>query len=137
MKKQIIPGCAAFILAAVIAAGSVSFLGPCVHEDGTAGACHWAGRALLGLGLLLAVLSLGAVLLRGFRAGLYLGAAAASVLGILTPGTLIGLCGMGSMRCRAVMQPAMILLFAAAGLAALYGAAVCARKNKRESVKRK
>ena len=58
MKKQIIPGCVIMLLALVIAAGSVSFLQPCVHEDGTVGACYWAGRSLLGLGLLVLVLSL-------------------------------------------------------------------------------
>ena len=57
MKRQIIPGCVILVLALIIAIGSFSFLGPCVHEDGTVGACHWASRALLGLGCLLAVLA--------------------------------------------------------------------------------
>ena len=130
MKKQMIPGCIVFILAAVIAAGSVSFLGPCVHEDGTAGACWWASRSLLGLGLLMLVLSLLAVLLRRARAGLYLSIFLTGLLGMLTPGTLISLCRMSSMRCRAVMQPAMMILFAAAGLAALCGWIACMRQTK-------
>ena len=130
MKKQIIPGCVIMLLALVIAAGSVSFLQPCVHEDGTVGACYWAGRSLLGLGLLVLVLSLLAVLLQKFRAGLYLSVVIACILGMLTSGTLISLCGMSSMRCRAVMQPAMMILFAAAGLAALCGVTACVRKEK-------
>ena len=125
-KKRMVPGCIALILSLVIAVGSVTFLGPCVHEDGTVGACHWAGRSILGLGLLLTVLSLLAVLLRKFRGGLYLSILIACVLGALTPGTLISLCKMSSMRCRAVMQPAVIILFAAAGLAALWGFIVSA-----------
>ena len=120
-KKRMVPGCIVLILSLVIAVGSVTFLGPCVHEDGTVGACHWAGRSILGLGLLLTVLSLLAVLLRKFRGGLYLSILIACVLGALTPGTLISLCKMSSIRCRAVMQPAVIILFAAAGLAALWG----------------
>ena len=136
MKKQILPGCAAAVFSLVAAIGSVSFLGPCVHEDGTIGACHWAGQALLGTGLAAFAISLAAVLFRKARFGLYLGMVPVCLLGILTPGTLIGLCRMDTMRCRAVMQPATILLFAAAGLAAMWGAAACAREKNGKSVKR-
>lgn len=130
MKKQIIPGCVIFILALVASIGSISFLGPCVHEDGTVGACHWTSRSLFGLGLLVLVLSLLAVLLRRARFGLYLSISLAGILGILTPGTLVGLCKMSSMHCRAVMQPAMVILFAAAGLTAVFGAVMCVRETK-------
>ncbi len=130
MKKQIIPGCVMLVLSLVIAIGSFTFLSPCVHEDGSVGACHWAGRALLGLGCLLAVLSVLTLLSGRARFGTYLSSLAVCTAGILTPGTLITLCRMDSMRCRAVMQPAMIILFAAAGLAALCGALACGRKEK-------
>ena len=111
------------LLSAVIAVGSVSFLGPCVHEDGSFGPCHWAGQAMLGIGLLLAVLSLTALLVKDgrLRAGLLFAAAAAAVLGIFVPGTLIGLCGMATMRCRAVMRPAMTLLCALTAVSCLLG----------------
>ena len=130
MKKQTVPGILILLLSLTVSIGSVSFLGPCVHEDGTFGACPWAGRALLGLSLLSGALSLLAVLLPSARAGLYPAIFLTCVLGILTPGTLISLCKMSSMRCRAVMQPGMIILFAAAGLAALYGAVSCVREKK-------
>lgn len=130
MKKQIIPGCIIAFLALIVSIGSVSFLGPCVHEDGTVGACYWASRAVLGLGLLLLILSLLAVLLHKARFGLYLSISLTSLLGLLTPGTLISLCKMSSMHCRAVMQPAMIILFAAAGLSALCGILACAREKR-------
>ena len=130
MRKQTVPGYLILLLSLIVSIGSVSFLGPCVHEDGTFGACHWAGRTLFGLGCLSGVLSLLAILLSKARPGLYLSIALECVLGILIPGTLIGLCKMSSMRCRAVMQPAMIILFAAAGLAALYGMIACAREKK-------
>ena len=130
MKKQIIPGCVLLLFAVTIAVGSVTFLHPCVHEDGTVGACFWAGRALLGLGCLLTALALAAVFAGRAWPGVYLSAALVCVLGMLTPGTLIGLCRMDTMRCRAVMQPAMILLFAAAGLAALAGAFFSFRNNR-------
>ena len=129
MKKQQIPACILLGISIVAAIGSVTFLGPCVHEDGTTGACTWAGRVLTGEGCLMAVFALIALLVSRARFGIYLGSAALSVLAILTPGTLIALCRMDSMRCRSVMQPAMILLFAAAGLAALAGAIFCGKKD--------
>ena len=129
--KQFSPGAAAaLLLSVVIAVGSVSFLGPCVHEDGSFGACHWAGQAMLGIGLLLAVLSLTALLVKDgrVRAGILFAAAAAAVLGIFVPGTLINLCGMATMRCRAVMRPAMTLLCALTAASSLAGGIAAYRK---------
>ena len=133
--KQFSPGAAAaLLLSAVTAAGSVSFLGPCVHEDGSFGACHWAGQAMLGIGLLLAVLSLTALLVKDgrVRAGILFAAAAAAVLGVFVPGTLINLCGMATMRCRAVMRPAMTLLCALTAGSCLASGIASYRKADRE-----
>jgi hypothetical protein len=44
-----------------------------------------------------------------------------SCLGSLIPGTLIDLCHMATMRCRALMQPAMIILFSLSALISLIG----------------
>ncbi len=122
MKKQIIPGCVMLVLALVISIGSFTFFSPCVHEDGSVGACWWAGRALLGLGCLLGILAVLTIVSGRARFGTYLSSIALCVLGILTPGTLISLCRMSSMHCRAVMQPAMIILFSVSALAAAIGA---------------
>ena len=121
MKKQMIPGCVMLVLALVISIGSLTFLSPCIHEDGSVGACWWAGRALLGLGCLLGVLALLTLVSGRARFGTYLSSIAVCILGILTPGTLISLCRMSSMHCRAVMQPAMIILFSISALAAVIG----------------
>ena len=122
MKKQIIPGCVMLVLALVISIGSFTFLAPCIHEDGSVGACWWAGRALLGLGCLLGILAVLTIVSGRARFGTYLSSIAVCVLGILTPGTLISLCRMSSMHCRAVMQPAMIILFSVSAFAAAIGA---------------
>ncbi len=126
MKKQVIPAIVmlAFSLLAVIGIGT--FLSPCVHEDGSFGSCHWAGRALLGIGMADCALALMALAVGKARFGAYMSAIPVSLLGILTPGTLIDLCGMSTMRCRMLTQPAMIMLFAAAGIAALTGIALSA-----------
>jgi hypothetical protein len=129
--KQFSPGAAAaLVLSAVTAAGSVSFLGPCVHEDGSFGSCHWAGQAMLGIGLLLVILSIAGLLVKDgrVRAGILFAAAAAAVLGIFVPGTLINLCGMATMRCRAVMRPAMTLLCALTAASSLAGGIAAYRK---------
>ena len=122
MKKTMISGCIILVLSLVISIGSFTFLSPCMHEDGSVGACWWAGRTLLGLGCLLGVLAVLALVSGNARFGAYLSTIAVCVLGILTPGTLINLCRMSDMHCRAVMQPAMIILFSVSGLAAAVGA---------------
>ena len=128
MKKQIIPAVILLVLSLVIVIGSQAFLSPCIHEDGSFAPCHWAGQTLLGLGCVLGVLGALALCVKRARLGVYLSALPVCVLGILTPGTLMDLCRMSTMRCRMVMQPAMIILFSAALLCALTGVILSARK---------
>jgi hypothetical protein len=129
MKKQIIPAVILLVLSLVIAIGSQTFLSPCVHGDGSFGPCHWAGQTLLGLGCVLGVLGAFALCVKRARLGVFLSAMPVCVLGILTPGTLIDLCRMSTMRCRMVMQPAMIILFSAALLCSLIGAVLSVRSK--------
>lgn len=131
MKKQMIPAVILLALSLIIAIGSQTFLSPCVHEDGSFGACHWAGRALLGLGCELGMISVISLCVNRARFGAYLSALPVCVLGVLTPGTLMDLCRMSTMRCRMVMQPAMIILFSISLICALTGAILTARKQER------
>ena len=128
MKKQIIPSGILLLIAALIAIGSQTFLSPCIHEDGSFGACHWAGQTLLGLGCVLGTLALLSLCLKKAKSGFFLSALPVCIMGILTPGTLIDLCHMSTMRCRMLMQPAMVILFSAALVCALTGAVLSARK---------
>lgn len=123
MKKFSVPACAALALSLVMAVGSVSFLGPCVHDDGSFGACHWAGQAMLAIGAVLACQSLLALIVCDTkkRQGVFLSMIPTAAVALLIPGTLIDLCRMASMRCRAVMQPAMIILSALVLALALAG----------------
>ena len=129
MKKQSIPAVILLILSLVTAIGSQTFLSPCVHEDGSFGTCHWAGQVLLGLGCVLGILALFSLLIQRARFGAFLSAMPVCVMGILTPGTLVDLCHMSTMRCRMVMQPAMIILFSAGLASALIGAILTGRKQ--------
>ncbi|MBQ7518685.1 MAG: DUF4418 family protein [Clostridia bacterium] len=133
--KSAAPACVILGLALVAVIGVQTFLSPCVHEDGSVGACHWAGRALLGIGCLTAALA--ALTLaqknRAARRAMYLSLIPTALLGALTPGTLIALCkkmGGMAMRCRDVTQPAMILLFAIMLLTAFVGCLACREKAK-------
>ena len=128
MKKQIIPAIVILIISIVIMAGSPTFLSPCVHEDGSFGPCHCAGQTLMGLGCVVGILAILSLCVQKARLGTYMSALPICLMGILTPGTLIDLCHMSTMRCRMVMQPAMIILFSAALLCALTGAVFTARK---------
>ena len=128
MKKSMIPALVILALSLVIVIGGTTFLSPCVHEDGSFGPCHWAGKALLGTGCVLGVLAVLALCVKRARPGVYFSALPVCVLGILTPGTLIDLCRMSAMHCRMVMQPAMIILFSTALLCALTGTILSARK---------
>ena len=111
------------IFAAAIAVGSVTVLGPCVHEDGRKGPCADAGRALLIDGCVMAILAILITLVnrRGLRMALFAAALCAAVIGILLPGVIMPLCKMDTMHCRAVMQPSMIILSGAAAVSALTG----------------
>ena len=73
-SRSFIPAIVILVLAVLAAAGVKTFLGPCVHEDGTFGPCHAAGQALFGLSLVAAAESALAVWSKdeGVRRGLYL-----------------------------------------------------------------
>ena len=120
------------VLAAIIAAGSVTVLGPCVHEDGSKGPCADAGRALLIDGCVTAILAILITMVnrRGLRMALFAAALCAAVIGILLPGVLMPLCKMDTMHCRAVMQPSMIILSGAAAVSALIG--IIAERSRKE-----
>ena len=130
MKKSNILAVIILILSIVAAVGSQTFLGACVHDDGSFGACHWACRAMLGEGALLAALALLALAMKRERTGLYLAMVPVSLLGLVTPGALIAICKMPTMRCRMVSRPAMMILFGAMLIAALGGWLLARREEK-------
>ena len=121
------------VLAVIIAVGSVTVLGPCVHEDGSEAPCTGTGRAILADGILLAVLSVLLFFIKApkMRLILFMITAVSALAGILMPGTLMPVCKMDTMHCRMVMQPAMIILFALTLLASVCGIMAETRKNRK------
>ena len=141
-KKAVLPALVVLIIACIGAAGVNTFLGPCVHEDGSFGPCHWAGRAVFAVWLLLlaeSALLIAAFVLSakgepaaaqkncGFSAGLYAALFSGALAGIVLPGGLIGLCSMATMRCVALMKPAMTILFLLTAIASAAGFALSLR----------
>jgi len=121
------------VLAVIIAVGSVTVLGPCVHEDGSEAPCTGTGRAILADGILLAVLSVFLLFIKApkMRLILFMITAVAALAGILMPGTLLPVCKMDTMHCRMVMQPAIIILFALALLTSACGTIAEISKNRK------
>ena len=121
------------VLAVIIAVGSVTVLGPCVHEDGSEAPCTGTGRAILADGILLAVLSVLLLFIKApkMRLILFMITAVAALAGILMPGTLLPVCKMDTMHCRMVMQPAIIILFALALLTSACGTMAEISKNRK------
>ncbi len=135
MKKNAFCGIL-LILAAMIAAGSVTVLGPCIHEDGSEALCTGAGRAVFCSGCVLAVLALLILLIRkhSVRIVLFFLSLCSAAAGMTFPGIVFPLCRMDTMHCRTVMQPAMIILFAFALIVSAGGIIVERNRIRRKSV---
>ena len=99
------------LLSAVLLIGVLTVFAPCgPKEDGSWMTCHWAGRAVAGAAAALTVIAALRPIARNARLGLDLAMLPISLLTLLLPGKLIGLCMMAEMRCRSVMTPAVTVL---------------------------
>ena len=115
-------------LSAALLLGVLTVFAPCgAKEDGGWMTCHWAGRAVAGAAAVLTALAAMRLLMKDRKTRLGLSAAMipTALLATLLPGRLIPLCMMPSMRCRAVMSPAVtvlsVLIIAAAVIDAASG----------------
>lgn len=126
--------CARAALALLLTVGAVTFLRPCAHMDGDFGTCHWAGRTVAGLGAALAVQALCGLFAGDakLREGIALSMVPVALLTALTPGILIPLCTMETMRCNAVMRPAVLLIAALIGVLSAADAVLQHRRAGRE-----
>ncbi|MBR1828488.1 MAG: DUF4418 family protein [Atopobiaceae bacterium] len=118
-------------LSALLAVGVLTFAGPCVHDDGTVGACYGASRVLVGLGACAFVASVVRVLVSNVTVQrvltalvLVVGAAAA-----ILPGNVVPLCMMSAMRCNAIMHPFGIAVGAGMVLASAADLVLSARSK--------
>ena len=113
------------IISAVFFIGMLTFLKPCgPKEDGTFMSCHYAGTALIILAAGMLAVSLLGLFLKDSTARTAAGVLQVilSVFVLIIPGTVIGLCMVPEMHCRAVMRPGSIVcavLMILAGLASI------------------
>jgi len=133
MKKNVFCGIL-LALAAVIAIGSVTVLGPCVHEDGSEAPCTRAGRAVFSDGCVLALLAALILFIRkpSVRIVLFFISLCIAAVGIVLPGTVFPICRTDTMHCRTVMQPAMVILFVSEMIVSVCGLIVERNRIRRE-----
>ena len=111
-KKNIhIPDILYFVLSAAFLLGSVFVFNTCgPKDDGSWMVCHWAGRMVSAMAILLTVLALQIVLFPSeIKAGLYTACFGVSVLTAFIPGHIIKLCMMKTMRCHLISEPSVIV----------------------------
>ena len=118
-KAQPVVGTILAVLAAVLLVGVSTFASPCDGHSGQAmPSCQWAARAVLGVGAVLAVLSIVRIFEtdEGERRGLSLSCALLGFLVAALPGLIVGLCADSAMHCNAVMRPFVLVVGIAIGL---------------------
>ena len=101
------------ILSAIFLAGILTFFAPCgPKDDGSWMTCHWAGQAIRGIAAVLFIISVIHLIIKdeNVKQGLSVAIIPMALLSAILPGTLIGLCMMNTMRCRAIMRPGTIVL---------------------------
>lgn len=99
------------LLSAVLLIGVLTVFAPCSPKEGEGWmTCHWAGRAVAGAAAALTAIAALRLIVRDARLGLDLAMLPVSLLALLLPGKLIGLCMMAGMRCRSVTAPAVTVL---------------------------
>jgi hypothetical protein len=111
MKKQIFGGAVVIILGLLIATGPQFLFKVCAHEEGSFPRCHWSAQAEIGIGLLIAALGICIIVFADTKIhlGLFIGIFLSAIIALFIPHTLIGGCGMMSMRCRRVAFPFITL----------------------------
>ena len=98
----------------ILAVGVKTIFGPCVHADGSVSNCVACGEEVFHAGLLMIGMALARIVIpKGKRFAVDMALLLVSVCAALLP-FLMQTCMMQTMRCNAVMRPA-VLLIATAG----------------------
>ena len=114
MKKINITDICLLILSAALCLGVKLLFHACgMKEDGSWMNCHWAEQAVFAVSIGLTVTAgLRLLLNRQAKAGAALAMSVIAVMTALLSGVFVRLCMMDTMRCHAVMRPAVIILCA-------------------------
>ena len=130
MKKINITDVCLLVFSAALCLGVKLVFHACgMKEDGSWMNCHWAEQAVFAISIGLTVTAgLRLLLSRQAKAGAALAMSVVSVMTALLPGVFVRLCMMDTMRCHAVMRPAVIILCALIAVTGIAGA-VTGRKE--------
>lgn len=112
MKNKLFASIPAIILGLLIAVGPQTFAHVCKVQEGKMPmACHYTAQAALGIGVVIVVLGVFALLFNnaGIRAGINVAVALLGVLAICVPTALIGVCKGAMMHCHMVTLPTLIV----------------------------
>lgn len=122
MIKRIFPGSLFIILGFLEAIGPHTIFPVCGAKNGEFMKCHWTAQAELGIGLSISILGALLIILasRQVRIGISITIGLNSILVILIPSTLIGVCSGIHMNCHTFTWPTLNLL----GCLTLFTAAV-------------
>lgn len=110
MKRRVLDSLPLIALGLVIALGPQLFFKVCDTSEKVM-KCFWTGRTELGIGVVIAILGLLLLVFRSpsVRLGLVIGVFLVSILSVLVPTVLIGVCGMATMQCRVHTLPSLIV----------------------------
>lgn len=111
-KNQLIVGLAFFLLGLLVAIGPHTLFAVCEAMGDGFMKCHWTAQAETGIGLSIALAGLLSVFFakEEYRIGIHLGILLQTIVVILIPNVLIGVCGGEHMRCHALTLPALDIL---------------------------
>lgn len=111
MKKRI-SNYLPIVLSTLLSLGVLTVFRACsAMEDGSWMHCHTAQMRVFGLGLVLIALSVISLFVKNKIANIVLNAASVvvAIVAVITPGVLVSMCMMDTMRCHALMKPFVIV----------------------------
>lgn len=111
MKKNVVNIILLF-LGIFLTVGVKLFFAPCGQkEDGSYMTCHWAGEMVFAIGIVLSILAALSIVVKNAAAksAFSIAILCTAVLTAFVPKHIISLCMMADMKCRSVMQPAVMV----------------------------
>lgn len=110
MNKKLYAGISQILLGALVAIAPQTFAHVCAVKEMPM-ACHYTAQAVLGIGIVIAVLGVAGLFVSNqTRAGLDIANAVLGVLTITVPTVLIVVCKGAMMHCHMVTLPTLVVL---------------------------
>ncbi len=131
MKKPTITDMILLILSLALCIGVKLVFHACgMKDDGSYMTCHWAEQAVFAVSTGLAVTAVFRLFLdRKSKAGAALAMSTTAAVTALIPGVCIRLCMMETMRCHAVMRPAVIILCVLLAVTGIVDFVLCRKQD--------